>query len=133
MFKSTHSELGRDGSGQIADPLSLLERDECRHGSDLALLRDFLVVSVAQDIAYLLCVNVNLDKDDTRVLVLHFGEVRANHLAWAAPGCPEVDDDRLITLNLEISGHCDCTTAALTRVLNSSNDETSLTIVLVWS
>jgi len=53
--------------------------------------------------AYLLLLNVDLDKLDTWVFLLHLGEVGRDHLAWSTPSCPEVDNNRLVTVDLDIS------------------------------
>jgi len=76
-------------------------------------------------------VDVDLDEDETWVLVLHLGEVRSDHLAWPAPSRPEVDNDRLVAVNLISQLGSRKRTCKLTRVLNSSYDEISLTIVFI--
>ena len=129
----THNKFGRDGTGQVSDPLSILVGDKCRHGSDVGLLCNLLSSSAHVDRSLqstdLLGVDVNLDKVDAWVLILHLGKVWADHLAWTTPSRPKIDDDRLVSADLFVSSEVSMI-EQLTRVLNSSYEEISLTMLI---
>lgn len=117
----THSQLGGDGTSDSLNLLSFLVSDESRHSLDSLLLSDLLddisisfgtrntysvginwnEVILYESRTHLLLLDVNFDKLDTGVFVLELGEMRGDHLAWTAPCCPEVDNDGLVTVNLD--------------------------------
>lgn len=130
----THDELGRNGTGEVTDLLSLLPGNEGRHGLDVGELGDLLSVSAHPSLAtsgtHLLSIDVDLDELDTLSLAGELVEVGADQFARATPRRPEVDDDRLVAVDL-LSARAQSMTpeTPLTRALNSSKDSICLTIL----
>ena len=104
----TNLQLLGNGTNNFTDLLSVLEGDKRGHlyyvsetqlrigghktyGPNANLFGDVLGI-----------INIDFVEADGRDLLGEFFEDGADHSAWTTPGCPEIEDDDLVTIDLII-------------------------------